>query len=280
MVKRISKLLIISIVAGLMFIGGTSVQAKQVSAIKITPLEKQIYTYMESIWDGYNKKYKNQDKAEAYVYIDTAKEYKKPIIEICRAYSLVQNSLSSEKLKLTENEIDALNIINLKNIGFVQKKDKWYYNKKIVNLGKQLPIPDSMKPKAAQKGSEIIVEMSIKPVVNELKVLNITGTTNLPDKTQLMITVSCKQTNYMAQDTTTVEKGRFISNTFSDSSKPAGRLGNGKYKIEITTPTANVLDPSVKSLVGENGKNLTGKLVIFDQVWGNTVDYKKSFNVK
>lgn len=247
---------------------------EKVVRTEFTALEKQIYDYMESIWEGYESNY-GIDEAEAQVFIDTSKEFKKPIIEVYRTYSLIQNVESG--IKLTDAEIDTLGMRRLKDIGFNERNGKWYYDGVVVNMGKPLPPPDSMSPQKTEKGLEI--SLKVDAIVSELKKIQVKGETNLPDETELMISLENTGINYSAQDEAIVQNGSFTSNWFSDSSRPAGRMANGTYILEITTPTVSVLSPSVKAILGENGKNMTGKFIKFDQVFGNQIEYSKTITV-
>jgi hypothetical protein len=58
------------------------------------------------------------------------------------------------------------------------------------------------------------------------------------------------------------------------------RLEDGKYVLEISTPTVSVHDESVKKVLGENGRNMTGKLIQFDEVLGKCVRFSKTINVQ
>lgn len=65
----------------------------------------------------------------------------------------------------------------------------------------------------------------------------IVGTTNLPDGIELMITLSRKENQYLAQDKTKVNGGTFRAGPFSE--KGVG-LNPGTYTLEVTTPLAEL----------------------------------------
>lgn len=123
--------------------------------------------------------------------------------------------------------------------------------------------------------SEIDVTLDLEIIKNEGKV-SFLGETNLPDETEIMITLS-NENGYRAQDKINVQDRIFESNTFSDKSS---FLSPGKYNVEITTPTANVQPESVKGIIGDNGVNLVGDLIKNDPTFGNMLDFKESFTIE
>jgi uncharacterized Zn finger protein (UPF0148 family) len=103
-------------------------------------------------------------------------------------------------------------------------------------------------------------------------------TTNLPNGTNLMISISNDTTSYNAQDSSSVvQNGKVETTNFSDNNL---QLPNGTYTIEITTPFD--LDPSgsVVSAFGDVNKKLTGKYIVYDASHGtNTLDFKKDIAI-
>jgi hypothetical protein len=95
----------------------------------------------------------------------------------------------------------------------------------------------------------------------------IVGTTNLPDDTELMVSVTRPESGYHAQDKVTVISGRFRTGQFSRGQSP---LSAGTYSIEIVMPYSFTQPESVRSIIGPKGERLTGKLVRIDNVLGAT----------
>jgi hypothetical protein len=247
------------------------------NTIEFSELDMQIHDYMMDVWSQYEKKY-SITESEAYGFIDASKEFKKSIIEINRIFSLINNK--SMNMNLTENEIDALFMRRIvEDYGFKSVGDKWYYKGDIINLGTPLPIPDSMIPKEAEKGKEIIVDIEVDIVVSDIGRVQIIGKTNLPDNMDLMIMIK-NNNGYRAQDKVVIKEGQFKSDWFGDSKRIQNRMNTGTYYLEISSPTVSVLEKSVKDILGEGGKNLKGKNVVFDSIYGNTVEYKKQFVIK
>jgi len=249
----------------------------QVAEKEFSPVEHQIYEFMQLLSDDYERIY-GVEKGEALVSIAASKEFKRTIIEVCRIYDLVQNSKSGNHL--TDAEIDALNMRRFRDIGFVVRDSVWYFDDQVVNMGNPLPTPESMKPKQPDEAKKLEVTMETEVVISDLKTLQIKGKTNLPDETEVMIHLSCPEMNYSAGDKAVVMNGQFESSSFSDAKRPLHRLGDGQYVVEISTPTVDVLDASVKKVLGEGGRNMTGKLIVFDEVLGNRMICSKTINVQ
>ena len=88
-----------------------------------------------------------------------------------------------------------------------------------------------------------------------------------------MITLINDEIGHNAQDSVYIFNGKAQTAQFSKNNMP---LKSGNYTVQISTPTANVQASSVKALLGENGKNLTGSYVKDDPVWGKMVYFEKS----
>lgn len=111
------------------------------------------------------------------------------------------------------------------------------------------------------------VETPRRPVVN--------GQTNLPDDTELMISVRRKESNYWAEDKVKVAGGKFRSQKFSQK---GGDLNPGKYSVEVLMPLPGVQSDGVRSVIGEHGEDLIGPLVKHEEL-GNLVKYVSTFQV-
>lgn len=119
---------------------------------------------------------------------------------------------------------------------------------------------------------EPIISVSIE--TPEMPIIH--GITNLPDQTEMLITVNRPATAYAAQDKVTVTSGKFVSSRFSNLGKP---LSQGEYKINITVAAAIVQPPSVAAAMGEKGSKLSGPLIEHDDLFGATVIYNTIFSV-
>ena len=122
----------------------------------------------------------------------------------------------------------------------------------------------------------INVTLDLEVVNNEEKI-EFKGKTNLPNDTEVMISLS-NTTGYKAQDNQSVSNnGSFSSGPFSKQGKG---LDNGTYTVEVSTPTENVQPENVQKLIGDNGVNLTGSLIESDEVWGNRLKYSETFKIE
>jgi len=138
------------------------------------------------------------------------------------------------------------------------------------------PIPSAQKSPqivSTQKTLENKIEWSEKPslpsfkneVAFDIKFYDfgdkkpiIIGYTNLPEGTDIMVSVSRKKIGYFGDTKTTVKDGRFQTKHF-DASNMA--LPSGEYKIEISTPLPDFEPESVREIIGKKGENLKGKWV-------------------
>ncbi len=85
----------------------------------------------------------------------------------------------------------------------------------------------------------------------------ILGETNLPNNTELLVTVSSTSTNFTGQAKTSVQSGRFLAGPFG----PTGGLQPGQYTVNVVMPIPKVQPDSVRAVIGENGEHLKGPLV-------------------
>ncbi|MCA1576626.1 MAG: hypothetical protein LC794_04585 [Acidobacteria bacterium] len=107
----------------------------------------------------------------------------------------------------------------------------------------------------------------------------IIGETNLPDGTELMVSLDSKSVNYNGSDNTTVNGGRFQSAEFSSN---YNNLKAGQYVAEVVMPIPAVQPPSVRAIIGENGEKLKGALVKRedDSPLGLSVRVEQPFQLK
>jgi hypothetical protein len=104
----------------------------------------------------------------------------------------------------------------------------------------------------------------------------VSGQTNLPDKTNLLITLSNEAVGFTAQDKATVGDGRFSAGPFGQQSSG---LSAGHYTAEIVMPIPRVQPTEVQAVIGDVGQHLTGTLVQDASVGGKVVRYSISYTV-
>ena len=126
----------------------------------------------------------------------------------------------------------------------------------------------------ASNSYAFIVTMTASSDGNEKP--TISGTTNLPDGVDLMVTISRKESSYMAQDKVKVSGGKFHTVSFSQNN---GALNSGTYSLEIGTPMASVMPPKTWPVIGNDGEKLEGPLVKKASFGGKLVKYKTTFKI-
>ena len=91
--------------------------------------------------------------------------------------------------------------------------------------------------------------------VTELPRPMVAGTTNLPDGTELLVSVESLTAKYSAQNKTTVTGGKFQTVNFSDL---GSNLNPGRYSAEVIMPIATVQPKSVQAVIGSDGRDVAG----------------------
>lgn len=123
---------------------------------------------------------------------------------------------------------------------------------------------ETMQPTATEQNkteehpSDLEVELSVVPKVNdEDGTVLFEITTNLPEDTKLMVTVSNNE-GYRAQDTAVImNNGKGYTAEFSDH----GNGLKGEYQIAVTMSVPRLQAASVQGIIGKNGEYMTGKYV-------------------
>lgn len=110
------------------------------------------------------------------------------------------------------------------------------------------------------------VDNPLRPTVN--------GKTNLPDGTELLLTLSRKESRFEAQTKVTVAKGAFRSEQFSQK---GADLNPGNYTLEIIMPVSQVQSGEVRKVIGMDGEKLSGPLVKSGAL-GKVVRYVTTFS--
>src|SRR6185503_18110705 len=98
------------------------------------------------------------------------------------------------------------------------------------NSGTPESLPTPSSSTIAPMNEEVVLRVSVdeEPKLRP----RIVGETNLPDKTELLVTVSGKSTNFTAQDKTSVQAGRFQAGPFGSSTG----LHPGQYTVDVVMP--------------------------------------------
>lgn len=109
-----------------------------------------------------------------------------------------------------------------------------------------------------------VVAMAATPLKLDLTVADdehkvlVVGVTNLPDGTDLLVSVRRKESRFYADGKAKVSDGKFRAGPFSDKQRP---LAPGRYVVEVLAPLAAVQPRPVQEALGNNYSNFTGPLV-------------------
>lgn len=102
----------------------------------------------------------------------------------------------------------------------------------------------------------------------------VAGETNLPDGTELRISLSNESFGLTAQDTAIVSNGKFSAVPLG----PKSGLAAAIYVVEVMM-FSSAQPESVQTIVGNEGQYLTGPLVMDSSWGGKTVEYSFSYTV-
>jgi hypothetical protein len=103
----------------------------------------------------------------------------------------------------------------------------------------------------------------------------VSGNTNLPDGTKLLIGLHRNDIGYHAEGDALVTAGKFQAGPFG-SKKEA--LLAGTYVVEVIVPVSVVQPPAVRKVIGENYSQFTSPWKVRDWM-GTTIEYKARFVV-
>ncbi len=105
----------------------------------------------------------------------------------------------------------------------------------------------------------------------------VTGKTNLPIGTILMVSLRRTVTKYYAEANATVgPHGCFMAGPFTQDHSP---INAGRYEVEVTMPVSSVQPEAVQNIVGHAGENMTGPSVRRFDGLGKMVEYRTSFTL-
>ena len=125
-----------------------------------------------------------------------------------------------------------------------------------------LTITTPVPAEAMEPTMDIFIENPLQPIFH--------GATNLPDGSELMLTLSRPESGYMAQAKMSVVAGHFTTEQFSQGGHP---LNPGRYKIEVSMSMASLQSKQVQAVIGDQGQKMTGKLVSPSPFGGSDFDY-------
>lgn len=109
---------------------------------------------------------------------------------------------------------------------------------------------------------KVYVETPLQPVIY--------GVTNLPDGSELILTLSRQDSGYVAQSKMQVLDGHFKTERFSAGGHP---LNPGTYQIHVSMSMAELQSRQVQAVIGQHGEKMTGKLVKPSPIGGPMFEY-------
>lgn len=98
--------------------------------------------------------------------------------------------------------------------------------------------------------------------------------TNLPDGTELLLTLS--NDSYSAQAQAAVIDGQAVFGPLTNGDYP---LNAGEYFVDVVMPYVAVQEESVKQVLGKGGKNLAGSLVVESESDGKYIQYNTEWTM-
>jgi len=136
----------------------------------------------------------------------------------------------------------------------------------------EAPAADPQKPDPKR----IDVTIAIRAGIVRGSRVRLTGSTNLPEGTQLSFAIETPGGRILAQDSGTVKEGKFSSVIFFMEHG----LAAGKYVGTVTMPVAAVQPQNVRTVIGPKGENLAGKFISKEKYGGgNTAGAWISFSI-
>ena len=129
------------------------------------------------------------------------------------------------------------------------------------------PVEQQITQAAADRNI-IDVELNVAPNVNSEDGTVLFGiTTNLPEDTELLVTLT-DDNDYTAQDTAVILKdGTGYTAEFSDH----GEGLKGKYHVAVTMSLPSLQADTVQEIIGKNGEYIGGKYVFKSDLNGSNV---------
>ncbi|HET6418652.1 MAG TPA: hypothetical protein VFG19_00755 [Geobacteraceae bacterium] len=103
----------------------------------------------------------------------------------------------------------------------------------------------------------------------------VVGKTNLPDGTDLMVSIERNKSAYGGQSKVKVSRGEFRAGPFTQK---GSAFNPGTYTLKITVPFAPTQPSSVQSVIGDHGQELQGSLVKRGAL-GKFAEYHSTFKV-
>lgn len=134
---------------------------------------------------------------------------------------------------------------------------------------------DKKQPKQVQTTTVIPMPLSVPIQLNAKATttadgrVSIEGNTNLPDNTDLVVSLESASIGFNAQDESKVVNGQFSAGPLG----PTSGLTSASYTVEVLMPIPSVQPENVKKVLGEEGQYMSGPLVKDSGIGGKIVEF-------
>ncbi|SHJ89609.1 Caspase domain-containing protein [Hathewaya proteolytica DSM 3090] len=213
----------------------------------------------------------------AETLIGLSKYFTMSISDIIRTY-LHQKSEKPGGIYFSDKEeLEEYILHILLEFGFEFNHYRWMYKDNPVIMGELYHNPARIALQPV-RGCEVHATFNLyQPIIDNIGCV-ISGSTSLPQYTNLMINLVNTDLPYSAQSKASVnEDGEFSSQPFS---RKGLNIPKGEYTVIISMPIASVQPTSVQLKIGERGKNLAGLYVKLDVLSGKSIEYKQMITVQ
>lgn len=219
-------------------------------AVDASKLDRAVYNYIEKYANDYEKKY-GLFRAEYAVFIEASDFFG---ISLLDTYYRYEKAINPDiLLKDTSVYITFMNILESPYFSH-DEFHTWYFEGRKIRIGEIPPLPKDLERKVPIIGKEFEVEFNVIKEGSRLIVK-----TNLPNYFQVHIRINDSRGSIFEE----VNEG-MIKYEYNESIK----------KVVLTSPTVNVMADVDVDLIGIQGRNLVGKFVKFNPVYGNMIEAK------
>jgi len=118
--------------------------------------------------------------------------------------------------------------------------------------------------------------ITVKANVSGSEKPTISGTTNLPDGIEFLVTIERKENQFMAQSKASAKGGSFQAGPFSQKGQG---LNPGVYTLQVMMLAPPLQPKATHSVIGERGEKLEGPLVYQAPIGGKSIIYKTTFKI-
>lgn len=230
------------------------------SIIKADNLDYEIYNFVETFGEKYNEKF-GYFAGEIELFIDTSQKYDVSLLDVMYKYGKVSNKVYNTK-SLEENESKWITFKYLISMGLIESNYVWSYRGRKVRMGEIPPLPNSMQKLTPIIGKEIDVKINLEVQSNGILVKS-----NLPNGFILQANV----------DDLIFSRSEIVADGKCFFKFNRENINTGEYRISLSSPVVNVMAQINKYEVGVRGRNLCGPNISFDEIWGNSIEFKDVF---